>query len=135
MRYILQLLFLIVFNVLNCYSQSFLNGDLEGIVTNGNDLPSGWLNVPYSDYNCYATQDGFDSPDLTNLIGPNSTSGINGNPYSGKAFVSGMRGGNSIFFWQEGIMQIVKDFDPGLMYLITFRQTVVKQVNCLDNSG
>jgi hypothetical protein len=117
------------------FGQSFQNGDLDGIVTIGSDLPYNWLNVPFTDNNCIATQDGWDSPDLTNLNGPYSSSGINGNPYSGLTFVSGMYGGNPTNFWQEGIMQTVSGFLIGQSYLIRFYQTVVRNINALDKSG
>jgi hypothetical protein len=81
MRYILQLLFLSVFNGLNCYSQSFIKWRFG---RNCNSLVTilclvDWLNVPYwADPNCLCDHKmGNDTPDLTKSnLGPDSTSGM-----------------------------------------------------------
>ncbi len=133
-KYLILIVILKLVN-LKCFCQNFVNGDLEGVVTIGSDLPDLWQNIPFSDINCIASQSGWDSPDLTNLTGPNLSSGINGNPYSGLTFVSGMYGGDSSNFWQEGIMQSISNFIIGESYSIHFYQTVVRNINCLDKSG
>ena len=112
-------------------SQNFLNPDLDGIITGGSSLPVDWQNVPYTDLNCNATFLGGDSPDLTDLFGPEEIGGVLGNPYSGITFISGLDGGD----YQEGIMQTVSGFLPNTLYSINFKQSVVKQNNALDQSG
>ncbi len=120
----------------NCYCQSFLNGDLDGIANGYGCLPIDWLNVPLDDVNCLALLPGNDSPDLTSLTEPGSiTSGVIGNPFSGNTFISGVLGRVPPNYSQEGIMQTVVGFTIEKQYIIRFHQTVVKQINCIDNSG
>jgi hypothetical protein len=126
---------LFYFVTIKCYCQSFLNGDLDGIVNGNSCLPTNWLNVPYDDLNCLAFQVGNDSPDLTNLTGPSQSIGVNGNPYSGSTFVSGLYATASPNFFQEGIMQLVSGFIVGNNYSIHFYQTVIRNSNALDKSG
>jgi hypothetical protein len=119
---------------LNSYCQSFINGDLDGLVNGFSCLPTNWLCVPNGDPNCLCIAG--DTPDLTSLTEPGSNANGNvGNPFSGNTFISGLfvNGGN--FFSQEGIMQTVSGFTIGKEYSIRIRQTVVKQVNTIDNSG
>lgn len=52
-KIILLLLSFVLF--FNCKAQNFQNGDLEGVVIIGNDLPNFWQNVPFNDLNCNAT--------------------------------------------------------------------------------
>jgi len=130
------LIFFIAFTLLKTQAQNFINPDLNGMVTTGGILPTGWQNVPKSDPVCLATNFNFgDTPDLTNLIIPGLATGVIGNPYSGTTFVSGVRGLiiNEIF--DEGIMQNVAGFTIGNNYKINFQQAVVKQLGGEDNSG
>lgn len=127
---------ILTLSAFTCSAQQFLNGDLEGIVTSSSILPQNWQNVPFTDINCQATQAGMDSPDLTDISGPGSSAnGLLGNPYSGLTFVSGMYGGDTSYFFQEGIMQNVSGFEINHVYVINFHQSVVKQNNTLDQSG
>ena len=125
--------------IINCYGQSFLNGDLEGIVNPGllGVLPLNWLNVPYNDVNCVALNPSEDSPDLTSLTAPFPIIGISGNPFSGNTFISGIFGTDdpSNHFFQEGIMQNISGFTIENAYTIRFYQTVVKNDVALDKSG
>jgi hypothetical protein len=112
---------------------------LEGIVNPSllGALPLYWQNVPYSDVNCLALNLYEDSPDLTNLIAPFPIIGINGNPFSGNTFISGLFGTDDSLnhFFQEGIMQNVSGFTIDSTYEIRFHQTVVRNNNALDKSG
>lgn len=134
-RKILYLLFLLYINTIN--AQSFVNGDLDGIVSGPSCIPTNWQNVPYTDVNCLALNLYEDSPDLTNINAPGPLNGTNGNPYSGTTFVSGQfgRANNPNHFWQEGIMQSVSGFTVERTYTIRFYQTVVRNLNALDKSG
>jgi gliding motility-associated-like protein len=114
------------------YGQNFLNPDLNGNIIGHSNLPINWQNVPATDINCQALILGHhDTPDLTDLVNPLATSGINGNPYSGLTFVSGLRSNA----FHEGIMQTITGLLPGNSYSINFQQSVVKQINCRDQSG
>jgi hypothetical protein len=128
--------FFLAFNY--CYCQSFVNGDLDGIVNGPSCLPYYWQNVPRSDVNCLAINPGEDTPDLTDINGPGNLSGVKGNPFSGTTFISGLFETVAIVsnnFWHEGIMQTVSGFTIENSYTIRFHQTVVKNNNVLDNSG
>jgi hypothetical protein len=128
--------FILIFFYQNIVSaQNFLNGDLEGFVNGYSSLPDGWQNIPIGDPNCLSTQNGNVTPDLTSLYMPDSAIGVNGNPYHGYTFVSGLFVGNTFAFTQEGIMQLVFGFTIGKKYLIHLRQTVVKNLFCQDKSG
>jgi hypothetical protein len=59
----------------NCYCQSFVNGDLDGIVSGPSCLPYNWQNVPYTNVNCLALNLYEDSPDLTNINAPGPLNG------------------------------------------------------------
>lgn len=136
-KQVITILFCIFF-VINCYSQSFVNGDLDGVVNGPSCLPNNWQNVPRNDANCLAINPGEDTPDLTNINGPGNLSGVKGNPYSGTTFISGLFETADIIpnnFWHEGIMQTVSGFTVENTYTIRFHQTVVKNNNVLDNSG
>jgi hypothetical protein len=121
------------FVILNCYCQSFVNGDLDGPFPGPNSLPTDWQKVPYSDLNCLALNPGEDTPDLTSA---NSQYPV-GNPYHGLTFLSGLFGtqNNGNNFWQEGIMQTVSGFTIEDSYTIRFYQTVVRNLDALDKSG
>jgi len=135
-KQVITILFCIFF-VINCYSQSFVNGDLDGVVNGPSCLPTDWQNVPYTDVNCLALNLYEDSPDLTNINGPGPLNGTIGNPYSGTTFISGQfgTGNNPNHFWQEGIMQTVSGFIIEETYTIRFHQTVTRNLNALDKSG
>ncbi len=120
---------------INCYGQSFQNGELDGIINGYSSLPTDWLNVPLGDPNCLAFQVGNDTPDLTSLTEPGPTLGCVGNPFSGSTFVSGAFANSSPNFFQEGIMQTLVGFTIEKEYLIHFRQTIVKTDYSIDKSG
>jgi len=113
------------------FGQSFFNSDLDGDYSIISDLPDGWSFVPYTDTISDATYSIGATPDLTDLFGPRSAIGLLGNPYSGNTFVSGVHARR----FQEGIMQQVDNLDVNRVYSIDFYQCVVKQENCLDQSG
>lgn len=132
LKKIITILFCIFFAI-NCYCQSFANGDLDGPFPGPNSLPTDWQKVPYSDLNCLALNPGEDTPDLTSA---NSQYPV-GNPYHGLTFLSGLFGtqNNGNNFWQEGIMQTVSGFTIEDSYTIRFYQTVVRNLDALDKSG
>lgn len=136
---LLVLLFFVGFSLVKTHAQNFVNPDLNGTITGASQLATDWFKVPYTDPVCLANNSGWDSPDLTNFTLPDSSIGVIGNPYSNTTFMSGMRGGNGISpttaIFQEGIMQTVSGFTVGASYKINFQQAVVKQFNCLDQSG
>ncbi|MBI3509287.1 MAG: hypothetical protein HY064_01385 [Bacteroidetes bacterium] len=125
----------IFFIPFNFNAQEFKNGNLEGEVHEKSELPNNWENIPYDDPVCLANEPGRDSPDLTSEDQPSVEYGINGKPYSGKTFVSGLHGLAGTSYFQEGIMQQVDGFIPGEKYTITFYQGIVQQDNALDQSG
>lgn len=136
MKQFLKIIFCHLF-VIQCYGQSFQNGDLDGVVNGLMCLPDNWQKVPFDDPICLATQLPYDTPDLTNLSGPSVADGINGNPFSGLTFVSGAIGNviNTTSFFQEGIMQAVNNFTISSIYRINFRQATVQYNGALDKSG
>ena len=119
--------FLFVINTNLCFSQSFINGDLNGLTIGISYLPTNWQRVPYTDVNCIALQVGNDTPDLWD-----STLG---NSFSGGIFVAGLFGSNPPNFFQEGIMQTVNGFEIGHNYRIHLRQANVKTQFGVDKSG
>ncbi len=121
---------------LKIYGQSFQNGDLDGII-GGSNTPIGWLQVPFGDPVSNATSSNQATSDLTGLTGPAASSGINGNPYSGNTFTSGLHAAVPAegLLFREGIMQNLVGLIPGVNYQIRFYQAVVKQENSLDPSG
>ncbi|HRG60307.1 MAG TPA: T9SS type A sorting domain-containing protein [Bacteroidia bacterium] len=135
-KQLITLLFCNLFAI-NSYCQSFVNGDLDGIVNGPSCLPTDWQNVPYTDVNCLALNLYEDSPDLTDINGPGPLNGTKGNPFSGTTFISGQfgTGNNTNHFWQEGIMQTVTGFTIEETYTIRFHQTVTRNLNALDKSG
>ena len=126
-----SILIVLFFLVGRLLSQDFLNPDLNGIIIGSSSLPFSWENVPFDDVICTAADADGATPDLTDLIGPVSLGGVLGNPYSGNTFISGTVGDN----FQEGIMQTVSGFNPNTTYSINYYQSVVKQLNGLDQSG
>jgi hypothetical protein len=142
MKTILSLLLLLRCCTLG-FGQSIVNGDLNGPVSSLVP-PPGWQAVPHTDSNCKAAEDFMATPDLTSLIGPDSSSGIMGNPFSGSTFVSGLDASWEAVitsYWHEGIQQTVTGFSPDTTYTISFYQAVVKQdqspasFQVLDSSG
>jgi hypothetical protein len=132
---VLVTLFLFLFTC-KIQAQEFVNGDLEDTINGLSSLPTGWLSIPYTDINCLANDTAAASPDLTSMTLPDAAFGINGNPYSGGTFVSGLHGsGFNGQIWHEGIHQVVNGFVVGNTYPINFHQAVVKQANCMDSSG
>jgi hypothetical protein len=118
------------------HAQVFQNGGLEGIDSTSSLVPAGWQAIPHTDMVCNASYYWCATPDLTSADGPVVSAGIMGNPHSGMTFVSGLSCTTSpTDRWHEGIMQNVPGFIPGETYTIYFWQAVVKQNNCLDNSG
>lgn len=117
-------------------AQQFINSDLAGPPINAAFiLPYGWDYVPFTDPNCGAAFWYQATPDLTDTAGPQSFAGLNGNPYSGNSFISGLYFGSPQNCHHEGIMQTVSGFSIGCTYTINFYQSVVKQSNALDTSG
>lgn len=123
------------------FAQSFTNGSLNGTVTGNAVLPALWNNVTQSDTGCLANYPDqyLVSPDLTNIYGPDASNGINGSPYGGTTFVSGLLGGGTnsggTSIWHEGIKQQINGFGNGNSYRINFYQAVIKQSSAQDNSG
>ncbi len=119
------------------FTQNFINPDLDGTITGSpGDTADFWYHVPYTDINSIASSSFFDGPDLTDMTNPSPAVGLNGNPYSGPTFISGLISqydAQNVF--HEGIMQTVSGLTPGQTYTVNFYQTVVKQENQLDTSG
>ncbi len=118
-------------------AQQFVNGGLEGPI-GFSVAPTGWQRIPYTDTICLATNiSGYDSPDITGATGPSWD--IIGFPYEGNSFLSGLflsytdAYGN--YVWHEGIQQELTGLNIGQSYSINFHQAVVKQGDCLDESG
>ena len=116
-------------------AQNFTNPVLDGSV--GYSIaPTGWTHVPYTDPDCDATDPLYATTDLCNLSGPDVSYGIKGRPMIGNTFVSAL-----YMFWSgvgtyhEGIQQTVTGLTIGGNYTLYFHQAVVKQGNCLDQSG
>jgi hypothetical protein len=128
-----------LFTPLNIFSQDFINGDLEGVVSPATPLAvaSGWQLVPYYDINCQANDWQEATPDLTDRFGPKPWNGIIGIPHSGNTFETGLFGGSMGGLYHEGIKQTVSGFNIGTAYDINFFQAVVKQRSgdYLDSSG
>ena len=118
------------------YGQSFQNGDLDGTI-GFSTTPLGWLQVPFDDPVSNATSSNQATSDLTGLTGPGPLNGINGNPYSGNTFTSGLHSAlaSDGSLWREGIMQNVTGLVSGEYYQINFYQAVVKQTEAADPSG
>lgn len=118
------------------WAQNFVNPDLNGIVCT-NCTPTSWYQVPFTEPFCMATTALLATVDNFDMTGPNQPGGQNGNPFSGATFCSGLHadlgGGNGVL--HEGLGQIVNGLTPGTTYSVCFYQAVVKQQNCLDESG
>jgi hypothetical protein len=123
-------------------SQSFINGNLEGVVDpfDPTIVLSGWNDISYLENYCQATSFWWATPDITNYSGPFQQYGISGYPSSGSSFVSGLLAQSDTSIWHEGIEQTVSGFIPFQEYRITFYQSNVKQVStptfsAIDESG
>lgn len=116
------------------HAQDFVNGDLNGTVATSS-IPTNWSPVPYTDPMNMANAAISATADVTSLTGPVASAGINGNPYSGTTFVTGLNLNNGSYIYHEGIEQTVSGLTVGATYAISFRQTVTKQSNALDDTG
>lgn len=114
--------------------QSFVNGDLNGTI-GISAAPTSWGQVPYGDPASQSTGTLQATSDLCNTTGPDAFNGINGNPYSGLTFTSGLHMSNIGWVWHEGIQQTVTGLTVGTNYTVSFFQTVIKQSNGLDQTG
>lgn len=115
--------------------QSFANGDLNGSV-GFVSTPSSWSDIPDTDPISNANSTAEATVDILDATGPNAPGGVAANPYSGATLCSGlMASDGGAFFWHEGIQQNVSGFTPGNTYTVNFYQAVVKQQNCIDESG
>ncbi len=131
----LTLVILSLFSGMNTlWSQNFVNPDLNGIVCTS-CVPTSWFMVPYTEPFCMASTATVATVDNLDMTGPNQPGGQNGNPVSGTSFCSGLHASNGTDTLQEGLGQIVNGLTPGTTYNICFYQAVVKQQNCLDESG
>ena len=125
----------VVFLHYGCYGQDFINSDLDGPISVSSS-PTSWAIVPFTDANSLATFAGADIPDVCGVSAPFLISGINGIPYSGLTFSSGVLAQlitGSVL--HEGIQQNVPGFIIGELYSVNFHQAVVKQSNGLDEEG
>lgn len=115
------------------YAQQFENGELDGDATSSSNVPYFWENVLFSDPICNAENDFGASPDVTDINGPIPNNGILGQPYSGETFITALYGPGH----HEGIQQLVSGFTPGVIYDISYYQSVVKQisVDAVDTTG
>lgn len=131
----LKLFFISLFlGITGAWSQNFVNPDLNGIVCTSCN-PTSWYMVPFNEPFCQATTAIVATVDLMDTGGPNQPGGMNGNPFSGATFCSGLHASNGTDTLQEGIGQVVNGLTVGTTYQICFYQAVVKQQNCLDESG
>ena len=131
--YIITLLFICL--GFSSRAQSFVNGDLDGIV-NFISVPTGWTQIPFTDPICQGISAPSATLDVADIIGPSATGGIAGIPQSGSTFCTGLHSSiQPTSLWHEGIMQDVSGFAIGATYEISLYQAVVKQSNCIDQSG
>ncbi len=134
----LTFILLFISSVTTANAQSFTNGDLTGSVGTSNN-PAGWTNVPLGDAVCTATHSFGVTPDIadSNYYCAPGCSSYRAYAYTDSTFVSAVRlstpSGSVVF--DEGIQQTVSGFNIGDQYTITFYQAVIKQDNCLDDSG
>lgn len=137
MRSLLAIAFVLPFL---CSAQQFINPDLDGAlpISSPSQLPFFWLNVVHSDSLCLGSPlVGSDTPDLTDTTDISPNNGLVwGIPHSGNTFVSGlhcMRSDGKV--WHEGIMQQLNFLKIGCGYSINFWQSVIKQINMLEEFG
>ncbi len=133
-RNVLLLLVLVIFSN-KSHSQDFVNSDLDGSASIISLLPTSWQFIPYTDPLSLANTANWATPDLTDVNGPSASAGICGNPYSGNTLLSGLILTSQSNSFHEGIKQNVGNFIVNKSYTIDFHQAVVKQSNCLDESG
>lgn len=136
-KLLLKLLFAsLLLGSLGVRAQNFVNPDLNSIVCT-DCAPASWYQVPFTEPFCQATTALLATVDNMDMTGPNQPGGMNGNPFSGTTFCSGLHAdlgsGNGIL--HEGLGQVVNGLTPGTTYNVCFYQAVVKQQNCLDESG
>lgn len=129
----LSLLAFLLVVFLGADAQAFVNGSLNGTIGVSN-TPTSWSQVPFGDAISQATMTLSATSDVTGTTGPFSGN-INGNPYHGTTYVSGLHMQNGSDIWHEGIMQTVSGLAIGTAYNIRFYQNVTKQSNATDNSG
>lgn len=137
LRKILSILLLGLISAGSSLSQSFQNGDLNGVVSGASSLPFNWLSVPFSDVNCNATAPVRATPDLTDATWGLAT-GTGGISYSGTTHITGLYAYNAdrSHMWHEGIEQTVYGLSVGCDYEIGFYQAVVRQITLgEDTSG
>ena len=132
MVFIINVLLIALANTAN--AQNFQNGDLNGVINGASSLPFYWQNVPNTDVNCWADDPDRATPDLTDINGPNTITGIAGIAFSGNTFVSGLHSNLSLYF-HEGIQQTVAGFNVGSTYTLNFYQANIKQNPAQDTSG
>ncbi|MFT5777213.1 MAG: hypothetical protein ACI837_000144 [Crocinitomicaceae bacterium] len=74
--------------------------------------------------------------DIFDATGPSPGSGWIGIPHSGTRFCSGLHAASGTgLLWHEVISQVVSGVTVSNNYAISLCQSVVKQGNCLDQSG
>lgn len=115
--------------------QNVVNGDLNGVITGTSSIPTSWNYVPDFDPVCLANNNFSATPDLCDLTQPDAFNGINGTPFHGPTFLSGLDGDGGFAYYHEGIMQVINGMVPGNTYTVRFYQAVVKQSNAIDPSG
>ena len=71
------------------FGQDFINGDLEGGISQ-NATPPNWTSIPHTDPLCLADDEFAASVDVAGTNGPSAMNGILGNPQSGNSFVTGL---------------------------------------------
>lgn len=99
-------------------------------------IPNAWDSILWNNPNCQANNYAGATVDILDTAGPSLSGGVAGNPYSGNTFCSGLHATDgATMIWHEGIFQVVNGFAIGELYTISFYQSVVKQNNCLDESG
>lgn len=118
----------------NVSAQQFANSDLNGTIGSTN-IPFSWQSIPMSDPFCNASAALYATADVTGTTGPNTGTGLNGSPYSGNTFVSGLEMISGTTYLHEGIQQTISGFTIGQVYNIRLFQTVIKQSNALDQTG
>lgn len=136
LRKILSILLLGLISAGSSLSQSFQNGDLNGVVSGSSSLPTSWASVPFTDPVCVAASALRATPDLTDAT-YGLTSGSGGVSYSGATHLSGLHAISiTNQMWQEGIQQTVSNLSVGCDYEIGFYQAVVRQsTTAEDTSG
>ena len=116
-------------------AQTFVNGNLGGIV-NFESVPTAWTQIPFTDPICQGNSAPSATVDVADFTGPSISGGVAGIAQSGPTFCTGLHSSiQPSLLWHEGIMQDVSGFAIGAIYEISLYQSVVKQTNCIDQSG